>query len=66
MAVKELFAQLHEVAAAPKKQLEKYLAEECKREQQLQPFCPQPDIFPAAFSELRQPHEAAQIIPLLP
>lgn len=27
MAVKELFAQLHEVAAAPKKQLEKYLAE---------------------------------------
>ena len=27
MAVKELFAQLHEVAASPKKQLEKYLAE---------------------------------------
>ena len=27
MAVKELFAQLHEVTAAPKEQLEKYLAE---------------------------------------
>lgn len=27
MAVNELFAQLHEVASAPKKQLDKYLAE---------------------------------------